>query len=282
MSGCLNQRLDSTDHRKNDQERRRVQHAGRRQKRAHSYNERSSANPTRRLRTTPPSDPAAPSNPATDPTIAGGNRSAVSVCRIADQTWWPKKAAPKNTIARFNGAETINRQTGSRQAADGHRHLARAVQRDVVAHQKTTEPAAREAAASGERVRNPTVIPDLPDVEAARGAEIFGQPGDEKIPGPIAQKFGEDQTPDLPVAQQAPIGKADLPLILDDGVLKVAPFGGGDEPMPPRLVVQIPPGPGPDKPGKSGRQKRPSASCSPRQSARSEEARSSNRCSIRY
>ena len=100
-------------------------------------------------------------------------------------------------------------------------------------------------------------MPNLLDVEAARGAEIFGQPEDEKIPGPVAQELGEDQTPDLPIAEQIPVWKAAFPPILDDGVLKVLPFGAGDKPMPSRLVVQFPPGPGPDKPDESGRRKDP-------------------------
>ena len=152
----------------------------------------------------PPTAPAKPPRPTTEPTAWRGNMSDVSVKRFADQPWWAEAARlderrPRPTESVAFDANTIG---SDGQRAHQHRRLAARIDAPAALEQRRRQPAAADAADVGDEIDRDERRPDRAEVDAVVAVEKIRNPEEVEPPDRVGQELAERERPGLPVLQQ--------------------------------------------------------------------------------
>ena len=204
----------------------------------------------------PPTAPAIPPKPTTDPTARRGNMSEVSVKRLADQPWCAA-AAMETSAHRHPEAGGLGREHDGhhREGAHEHRGLARSVHAPALLDQGGRQPASPDAAHVGHEVDHDEGQPDGLQVEAVVAVEEIGDPEEVQPPDGVGHELADREGPGLAVGEELAPGDGRDPLgrvVADVGHLR----GGEPGVLLGRTVAPRPPGE-PEEAREAGGDERP-------------------------
>src|SRR6185437_3017790 len=102
------------------------------------------------------------------------------------------------------GSERGDRHDGS---ADRQSNFAGSIEGKPFANQSAAQPSADKGSETGNCEGYPGEVSDFCHIQVTNIAEVLGQPEDEKKPTSIGEELGQNDSPELPVGEEA--GPAD-------------------------------------------------------------------------